>query len=115
MTPNWRAVLLGAIAGLAAGLLIAIAVQAISGAETASGWSLLVVIGFAVSGYAGGRIAGFGHAAHGGIAALLAYLVIGGIAIASGSESGVVDLTLYGLVALTLGTAGGFLAARFPE
>ena len=118
MTPNWGAVVLGGVAGLATGAILAIPLLAvgIAGTGTFGGQAALLLIGFiaqVVAGFVAGRFAGFDHGpgTHGGVAAIALYAVIASISIAGGGDPGVGTLTFGAVVALILGTAGGVLAA----
>jgi hypothetical protein len=110
---NWGAIAVGGIAGLGAGVVLAIPVIAAMGSGGFGAQALLILVGFAgqlIAGFTGGRFAGRTQAAHGGLAALAVYLVTAAIAIASGADPGVGTLLFSGVVALVLGSAGGILA-----
>lgn len=114
MSLNWGSVAVGGIAGIGAAVILAIPVLVVAGSKGFGGQALLILAGFIgqmVAGYFGGRFAGTDHALHGGLAALLAYLVTAAIAIATGQDPPIATLAFSGLVALVLGSAGGVLAA----
>lgn len=114
MTLNWGAIAVGGIAGIGAAVILAIPVLVVAGTDGFGAQALLILVGFVgqiIAGYVGGRFAGVDHPAHGGLAALLSYLVTAGIAIATGQEPAIVTLVFSAIVALVLGSAGGVLAA----
>ena len=121
MRLNWGAIAVGGIAGIGAAVVLALPIRLLAGSEGFSALALLILAGFVgqlVAGYVGGRFAGpaahateGGPAAHGGLAALLAYLVTAAISIATGQDPPVTTLVFSGVVALVLGSAGGVLAA----
>jgi len=113
-TVNWGSVAVGGIAGIGAAVVLAIPVLIVAGSDGFGAQASLILVGFVgqmVAGYFGGRFAGTDHAIHGGLAALLSYLVTAAIAIATGQEPPIATLAFSGLVALVLGSAGGVLAA----
>jgi hypothetical protein len=114
MSLNWGAIAVGGIAGIGAAVILAIPVIVVAGTDDFGAQALLILVGFIgqmVAGYVGGRFAGIDQPAHGGLAALLAYLVTAGIAIATGQEPAIATLAFSGVVALILGSAGGVLAS----
>lgn len=114
MRLNWGAVAVGGISGIGAAVLLAVPVRLLGGTEGFAPLALLILVGFVgqmVAGYVAGRFAGTDQAGHGGLAALLAYLVTAAIAIATGQEPPITTLVFSGVVALVLGSAGGVLAA----
>jgi hypothetical protein len=119
-TVNWGAVVVGGVAGLAAGILLAIPPLALglADADEFSGQALLILLGFfaqLVAGFVAGRFAGFGEARHGGFAALGLYAVTAGLSIASGQDPPIGTLVFSAVVAMVLGTAGGVLAKEVRD
>ena len=121
MRLSWGAIAIGGIAGIITAVAFALPVSLLAGTDGFTALALLILAGFLgqlVAGYVGGRYAGpAAHAteglpaAHGGLAALLAYLVTAAISIAAGQEPPITTLLFSGVVALVLGSAGGVLAA----
>lgn len=114
MRPNWGSVLVGASAGLAAGMLLAVPLLAVGYAdtETLSGQMVLITVVFVgqmVSGYVAARVAGRDHPLNGSLAALSLFAATTAISLAAGSEPGSGTLVFNGVVAAVLGTAGGVL------
>jgi hypothetical protein len=112
--PNWGAVVVGAVAGLGAGLVLAVPLLAmgVADTETAVGQIVLILIVFAgqvAAGYIAARFAGRGHPLNGSLAALALFAVTASISIASGADPGAAALVINGIVAIVLGTAGGVL------
>jgi hypothetical protein len=114
MRLNWGAVAIGGIAGIGSAVVLAVPIRLLAGTSGFGPLALLILVGFAgqmIGGYVAGRFAGTEQAAHGGLAALLSYLVTAAIAIATGQEPPITTLVFSGVVALVLGSAGGVLAA----
>lgn len=114
-TVTWGAVVVGGVAGLAAGVLLAIPPLALglADADEFSGQAVLILLGFVgqlLAGFVAGRFAGYGEARHGGLAALGLYAVTAGLSIAAGQDPAIATLVFSAVVALVLGTAGGALA-----
>jgi len=110
---NWGAVSLGGIAGVGAGVVLAMPVVFTLGGDAVAGQALLILAGFAgqfLAGYLAGAMAGADRAVNGGLAALGAYAATSGIAIAAGADPGFWVLAASAVVALVLGTAGGVLS-----
>jgi hypothetical protein len=113
MALNWGAISVGGIAGIGSAVIFAIPVLLVAGTDGLGSQALLILAGFLgqiVAGFVGGILAGRDWALHGGMAALLTYLVTAGIAVATGQEPSIATLLLSGVVALVLGSAGGVLA-----
>ncbi len=109
---NWGAVAVGAMAGLAGGLVGFVVIGFLVSADN----DLLALIFLSYlaqlgSGYVAGRLAPDEAVMHGAGAAILLYLVTTTISLAIvPSRPGVVSLAFNGTVAAILGTAGGSLA-----
>jgi hypothetical protein len=119
---NWGAVIVGGVAGLATGVVLALPLLAIglAATDTFTGQAVLLLVGFAsqlAAGYVAARFSGADHAPalHGGMAALILYAEIGGISIAAGSDPSTGTLAFGAFVALVLGTSGGVLAAALSQ
>lgn len=113
MSLNWGAISVGGIVGIGSAVILAIPVLLVAGTDGFGGQALLILMGFVgqvVAGFVGGLLTSRDHALHGGMAALLAYLVTASIAVATGQEPPIATLVLSGVVALVLGSAGGVLA-----
>ena len=109
---NWGAVAVGAMAGLAGGLLA----FAVVGLVLRSGNDLLALIFLSYlaqlgAGYVAGRLASNDAVLHGGAGAMLLFLVTTMISLSiAPSRPGVASLAFNAAVAAVLGTAGGSLA-----
>ncbi|MDX1691153.1 MAG: hypothetical protein R3290_09050 [Acidimicrobiia bacterium] len=117
---NWGAVAVGAVAGLAAGIVLAIPLLAlgVAGTDDFGGQAALILLGFVaqfLAGYVAARIAGFADAQHGSLSALGLFAVVAGISIAAGQDPSIGTLAFSGVVALVLGTAGGVLGREVAE
>jgi hypothetical protein len=119
--PNWGAILVGGIAGLAGTVIVAAPLLLLDVADTDSfgGQAALLLIGFAAqvgAGVVAARIAGRRGGTHGGLAGLGLFAVVSSISIAAGTDPGIATLAFGAVVAAVLGTAGGVLveARRQP-
>ncbi|MFQ5947743.1 MAG: hypothetical protein ACE5KX_02635 [Acidimicrobiia bacterium] len=117
---NWGAIVVGAISGLGAGVILAVALLAVGVADndTTAGLIILILVGFVgqlVAGYVAARFAGRDQAMHGSLAALSLFLVTAAISIVSGADPAVLALVFWAIVSAVLGTAGGVLAVFIRE
>lgn len=64
------------------------------------------------AGFVAGRFAPHAAAANGGLAGMLAFLVMGAVAVASAQAPSTFELVALGVIAAVLGSAGGALADR---
>ena len=110
----------GAVVAIAICLPLALVSQQVADEGEGSPLSglllLLVLAGFAVGGFVAGRAATTAPFTNGGLAAVLAYVVIQGtalvISVVQGDTPSVPALVFNGLLAYGCGLAGGALAAR---
>jgi hypothetical protein len=114
---RWRAVLIGAAAGLLstvlAGLAASLVVRALGAADPFSlGLVLGAVLGLFIAGFTAAKFV-FDHwALHGSFAALLTAVVVGTDALLRGSGAAPRTLAGYALLAALLGGVGGFVGGR---
>ena len=90
MSLNWGAISVGGIAGIGAAVVLAIPVLVVTGTEGFRAQALLILVGFLGqigAGFVGGLLASRDHPIHGGLAALMAYLVTAIIALAPSTGS----------------------------
>ncbi len=121
---RWSAVLLGAVSGLFATLIISLVAYILTALIYRTGWvpdNLSGWIGLALSlfagqflaGYVGGRLSRSPYAgAHGGMAAVGCYAVFAVVSLLGGSPAGVATLLFFGAAAVAIGYGGGKLAGR---
>lgn len=107
--------IIGALAGLAAGVIGAVPLLAFGLADTDEfgGQAVLILVGFVaqfMAGYTAARVAGYQEALHGSLGALGLFAVVAGFSIVTGNEPGVGTLLFSAIVASVLGTAAGVLA-----
>ena len=111
----WGPVVLGAMSGLGAALIVFIALGitgVIDGDSAAIPAAFLQFLGQLGAGYVAARIGRRDHVVHGSYASLLLYLVAAAITLAAAPDTiGPVTLIVFALVAAILGSAGGLLAA----
>jgi hypothetical protein len=117
---NVGAIALGGVAGLSAGLVVAVPllITGVADTGTFAGQAVLILLGFGaqlLAGFVAAAIAGRNHPVNGGLAALALFAVVSAISIATGSDPGGGTLAFSGVVALVLGTAGGVLAHAAAE
>jgi hypothetical protein len=113
--PSPGAILLGALLGLGGGVVGALPLlgTGIADTHTIGGQMVLITVGFGaqfLSGFVAARLARSSHGLNGGLAALLAYLAVAMIALASPDEPSLFTLGSGAVIALVLGTAAGVLA-----
>ena len=116
MTPNWGAVTVGGLSGLAGGAVasVPLVVLGVADTDSAGGQAVLILVGLAaqlLAGFVAGRLAGRAEPINGGMAALSLFLVVALISLAAGADPPLATLAFSGAVALVLGSAGGVLAA----
>ena len=121
---RWSAVLLGAVSGLFATLIISLVAYILTALiyrtgrvpDNLSGWIGLALSLFAgqfLAGYVGGRLSRSPYAgAHGGMAAAGCYAVFAVVSLLGGSPAGVATLLFFGAAAVAIGYGGGKLADR---
>lgn len=117
MAIRWKAVLIGAAAGLLstvlAGLLASLAAGALGVADPLSlGVVLGAVIGLFIAGFTTAKFVSDQSALHGSFAALLTVMVVGTDALLRGSGATPLTLAGYALLAALLGGAGGWFGGR---
>ena len=118
MRPNWGALLVGMIAGLAGAVVVAapLLLTGVADTETFGGQAVLVLIGFAsqvAAGAVAGRVAGSNGGLHGGLAGLGLFALISAISIATGGDPAISTLAFGAVVSAILGTAGGVLVEAY--
>lgn len=99
------------MAGLGMGLFAFLAL-ALVGLDTVI---VLIFLQFSIlvaAGYVAGRFAPAAAAANGGLAGMLAFLVMGAVSVASAQAPSTGEFIVLGLIAAILGSAGGALADR---
>jgi hypothetical protein len=114
---RWKAVLIGAAAGLlstvVAGLVASLAAGALGVNDPfESGVVVGAVVGLFVAGFTTAKFVQNQWALHGSFAALLTVLVVGTDALLRGSAATPVTLAGYAVLAALLGAAGGWLGSR---
>jgi len=109
---NWGGIALGAAVGIAVSLVANLAVGIVVAQPLVL--SILIHLGATVfAGYIAGRFAPHGAAAvNGGIAGLLIFFFVGVLSLLAAAGPSPFELTMLGLVAAVLGSAGGVLADR---
>ncbi len=120
MVIRWKAVLIGAAAGLLstvlAGLVLSLLVGALGASDPFSlGIVLGGVLGLMVAGFAAARFVFDHRPVNGSLAALLTAVVIGTDALLRGSGATALTLVGYSLLAALLGAAGGWFGSRIQQ
>lgn len=120
MPIHWSSVVIGALAGLAAGVVGAVPLLAfgIADTDTFGGQAVLILIGFTaqfIAGYTAARIAGYQHPLHGSLGSLTLFALVSGFSIVTGNEPPIATLIFGAVVAMVLGTAAGVLSSMKPD
>ena len=117
MVVRWKAVLIGAAAGLLSTVLVGLVASLVLGAAGAeepfsSGIVLGAIVGLLVAGLAAARFVFDHRPLNGSLAALATAAVIGTDALLRGSGAEPLTLAGYAVLAALLGGAGGLLGNR---
>lgn len=117
MLIRWRAILIGAAAGLMSTVLFGLVVALIAGSTGAAdpfslGIVLGGVIGLFIGGFAAAKFAFDHRPFHGSLASLLTAAAIGTDALLRGSDAAALTLAGYALLAAVVGGIGGYLGGR---
>ncbi len=115
---NWGAVALGAMTGLFVGIVAFVVLGVVGVTGPTSNPIPLILVQFGalvVGGFVAGR---FGHRApmaHGGLAGIAMFLVIGIVSIAATAGPTTIELIILGLIAAILGSVGGGIARLLDD
>lgn len=112
--PSPGPIVLGALIGVGAGAIASLPLLALGVADTTTigGQTVLITLGFAaqfVAGLVAAHLAGSARALTGGLAGLVAHLIVAIVALASPAPPSLVALASGAVVALVLGTSAGVL------
>lgn len=111
--PNPGAIAVGVLAGLGTGIIGAIPIIAVTGSGSVGAQTVLILLGLAaqfVAGYVAARIARFDMEAHGGLAGIGLFALVAVIALSTSQPPGIPAVLVGAIIALLMGTLGGFLA-----
>lgn len=114
---RWRAVLIGAAAGLLSTVLGGMIASLVAGALGASdpfssGLVIGALLGLLIAGFTAARFVFANGPLHGSLAALLTVAVVGTDALLRGSGAAPLTLAGFALLAALIGGAGGYLGSR---